>query len=276
MAYKIIGDSCCDFSKAELESGLFESVPMSIIIDGVEYPDNKTKTQEEWIGLVKNSEGCPGSACPSPDAFYNAYDENKDNYVVTISAKLSGVYNSASIAKEMFLEDHEDAHIHIFDSQSAACGEHLICEKIAEAVEKGLSFEEVVEEVEAFRDEMLTVFVLDDLETFKKNGRLSGIKAVVATTMNIKPVLIGDKGEIKQQDQAIGIHKAVNRMLYFLEKQNISRDRKVRISECGSKDLCVKVAGIMKERFGFTDIKIIRAGGLTTIYENPGGIVIAL
>ena len=74
----------------------------------------------------------------------------------------------------MFLEEHEDAHIHVFDSKSAAAGEHLLFEKIAELADKGLSFEEVIEQGEAFRDDMRTIFVLDDLRTEGKDSRLFG------------------------------------------------------------------------------------------------------
>ncbi len=275
MEYRIIGDSCCDFTKLNKRQGNIVSIPMSIIIGGVEYPDDGRRSQEEWIELVKNDPGYPQSACPSPDAFFRAYEADKDNYVVTLSSKLSGVYNSAMVAKEMFLEEHEDAHIHVFDSRSAAAGEHLIFEKIEDAIREGKSFDEVVESVEAFRDEMQTIFVLDDLETFKKNGRLKGLKALVAGTMKIKPVLVGDEGEIKQIDQGIGMHRAVNKMLMHIEKMDPDRSRKVRITQCDSRELCTKVARILKERFGFEDIRILNAGGISTVYENPGGIVVA-
>ena len=276
MAFKVIGDSCCDFTKLQMKRGNVVRVPMSIIIGGVEYRDDGRKTQQEWIDLIKADPGYQQSACPSPDDFYNAFNEDCDNYVVTISSKLSGVYNSAMVAKEMFEDEHEGVKIHIFDSKSAAAGEHVIAEKIIEFAELGCSFEEVVKKVEAFRDEMYTIFVLDDLETFKRNGRLKGVKALVATAMNVKPVLIGVDGEIKQIDQSIGINNAVNRMLHHIEKKDFDKTRKVRITQCASKELCLKIAKILTDRFGFTDVKIINAGGLSTTYENPGGVVIAL
>ena len=276
MAIKIIGDSCCDFTKLEMRKGNIVRVPMSVIIGGVEYRDDGRKTQEEWIRMIKDDPGYPKSACPSPDDFYNAYDENCDNYVVTLSSKLSGVYNSAMVAKEIFEEEHEGVRIHVFDSKSAAAGEHVLCEKILECEAAGCSFEETVEKVEAYRDEVFTIFVLDDLETFKRNGRLKGIKAVVATTMKVKPVLVGEDGEIKQIDQAIGMNRAINRMLYHIEKAGIDPSRKVRITQCDSKELCLKIAKILTERFGFTDVKILNAGGISTSYENPGGVVIAM
>ena len=276
MAYKIIGDSCCDFTKLQMKKGNIVRVPMSIIIGGVEYRDDGLRNQEEWIRLIKEDPGYPKSACPSPDTFYSAFDENCDNYVITLSAKLSGVYNSAMVAKEMFEEEHEGVRIHVFDSKSAAAGESLLTEKIIKFADEGLSFDEVVEKGEKFRDEMFTVFVLDDLETFKKNGRLKGIKALVATTMNVKPVLVGDDGEIKQIDQAIGMTRAINRMLYHIEKKNIDKSASIRITQCDSKELCTKIARILTERFGFSDVKIINAGGLSTTYENPGGVVMAI
>ncbi|MBQ7582115.1 MAG: DegV family protein [Lachnospiraceae bacterium] len=275
MKYQVIGDSCCDFTKEELANGHAVSIPMSIIIGGVEYPDDGKRSQEDWIRLIKEDEGYPQSACPSPDAFYQAFDENCVNFVVTISSKLSGVYNSAMLAKEMFEEEHEGAQIHVFDSLSAAAGEHQIYEKIVELAEAGRNFEELIAEVEDYRDGMTTIFVLDDLETFKRNGRLKGIKALVATTMNIKPVLIGDEGEIKQIDQAIGINRAVNRMLYYIEKKDLDLTKRVRITQCDSRKLCHKVSRVLKERFGFTDVEILDAQGLSTSYENPGGIIIA-
>lgn len=276
MAFKVIGDSCCDFTKLQMKKGNVVRVPMSVIIGGVEYRDDGRRTQEEWIKLIKEDPGYPRSACPSPEEFLNAFDENCDNYVVTISSKLSGVYNSAMVAKDMFEDEHEDAKIHIFDSKSAAAGEHVLVEKIIEFAEMGCSFEEVVKKVETFRDEMYTIFVLDDLETFKKSGRLKGVKALVATTMNVKPVLIGVDGDIKQIDQSIGVNHAINRMLYHIEKKDFDKTRKVRITQCDSKEICTKVARILTERFGFTDVKIINAGGLSTTYENPGGVIIAL
>ena len=276
MAVKIIGDSCCDFTKLEMRKDNISRVPMSIIIGGVEYKDDGLRNQEDWIKLIKEDPGYPQSACPSPDDFYQEFEEDCDNYVITLSSKLSGVYNSAMVAKDMYEEEHENARIHIFDSKSAAAGQHLIYEKIMEYVNAGDSFEEVVKKVETFRDEMFTIFVLDDLETFKKNGRLKGIKALVATAMNVKPVLVGDDGDIRQIDQSIGVEHAVNRMLYIIEKKGFDKNRKVRITQCASRELCVKVARVLTEKFGFTDVKILNAGGLSTTYENPGGVIVAL
>ncbi len=73
--------------------------------------------------------------------------------------------------------------------------------KLVELEEQGLSFEEIVKQIEEFRSNVHTYFVLDNLETLRKNGRLTGVKALVASTLNIKPIMAGDKGSIVQRPE---------------------------------------------------------------------------
>ena len=89
----------------------------------------------------------------------------------------------------------------MFDSESASCGETQIALKIMELEEQGLDFETIVEKVEAFRSSVRTYFVLDNLDTLRKNGRLSAVKALVASTLSIKPIMAGCKGMILQKAQ---------------------------------------------------------------------------
>ena len=92
------------------------------------------------------------------------------------SGKLSGSYNSAVLAADLYHEEHEDSkQIHVFNSKSASIGETLIGLKIQELEESGASFEEIVTEVESYISSMNTFFVIETLETLRKAGRLSGL-----------------------------------------------------------------------------------------------------
>lgn len=129
---------------------------------------------------------------------------------MTLSEKLSGSYNSAVLGKNLYLEDHPDAKVYVFNSCSASVGETLIGLKIQELEEKGLSFEEVVEQTEAYILSQDTWFVLENLDTLRKNGRLGTVKALVATALKIKPVMGStDEGTIIQLDQARGMKRAL-------------------------------------------------------------------
>ena len=97
-------------------------------------------------------------------------------YAVTLSAELSGSYNSAVLGKNMYEEEYGEKDIYVFNSRSASVGETLIGLKIAECEEKGMSFQEVIETVESYIEEQHTYFVLETLDILKKNGRLKGLK----------------------------------------------------------------------------------------------------
>lgn len=129
-------------------------------------------------------------------------------YAVTLSAELSGSYNSAVLGKNLYEEEYGEKDIYVFNSRSASVGETLIGLKIAECEEKGMSFQEVIETVESYIEEQHTYFVLETLDILKKNGRLKGLKAVVATALNIKPVMGSTpEGSIQQLSQARGIKR---------------------------------------------------------------------
>ena len=149
-----------------------------------------------------------------------AYHCDADHvYVVTLSSKLSGSYNSAVLGKNLYHETYGKKDIYICDSHSASCGETQIAFRAMELEEEGRSFEEIMKELEKFRDGMKTFFVLDNLETLRKNGRLSRVKSLVATTLSIKPLMEGQQGEIVQRGQAIGIKKGLARMADTLVKE---------------------------------------------------------
>ena len=213
MSFKIVVDSCCDLPANLKKDPRIEVVPLILQIDDHVIVDDETFDQADYLAKVAASENCAKTACPSPELYMKAYDCDADDvYVVTLSSKLSGSYNSALLGKNLYHEERGEKNIYIADSLSACCGETQIALKAMELAESGLAFEKVVENLEVFRDEMDTYFVLDSLETLRKNGRLTGMKALVATTLNIKPVCRGIRGEIVQSSQGIGIRKALVRM----------------------------------------------------------------
>ena len=170
--------------------------------------DDETFDQNAFIQKVKKATEEPKSSCPSPSLYMEAYEGDYDCiFVVTISANLSGSYNSAELGKNLVLEEHPEKKIHVFNSKSASVGETLIALKIQECEEAGMEFEQVVETVDAYIESQHTYFVLENLETLRKNGRLSRVKAMVASALKIKPVMgATPEGSICQLDQARGIN----------------------------------------------------------------------
>lgn len=275
MGFKIVADSCADLTKEELKKEYYESVPLVLILDGEDIYDDETIDQKSFLEKLKNCSDVPRSACPSPERFIEAFGGEEEVYIVTLSSKLSGSYNAAVLSMNIYLEDHPDAKIHVFDSKSAAAAEHLITEFIEKLKLEGKEFDEVVSLTEKYIASMNTVFVLETLEVFVKNGRVPKLKGMAAAVLNIKPVLIGVDGEIEEHEKCRGMNKALNGLVRFVEKQNPDRNRPVRITACDSVERCMNVRKILVEKLGFKDVKILNAGGLSSLYENAGGVVLS-
>lgn len=276
MSYKIVVDSCCDLPVEYRKNPKFEVVPLILEIDGNVIVDDDTFDQADYLAKVAASENCAKTACPSPELYMNAYDCDADDvYVVTLSSKLSGSYNSALLGKDPFHEEKGDKNIHIIDSLSACCGETNIALKAMELAESGLSFNEVVTEVEKYRDEMATYFVLDSLDTLRKNGRLTGMKALVATTLNIKPVCIGAKGEIMQKSQGIGIRKALVKMTEIVASEiENPEEKRLMITHVNCYERACVVRDLILKKVPFKEALIVDAAGVSTTYAGAGGIVV--
>lgn len=277
MSYKIVVDSCCELPEEMLQSGRFERVPLGIEIGDYHLLDDESFNQADFLRRVAAYPKCPKSSCPSPERYMEAYHADAEHvYVVTLSSKLSGSYNSAELGKNMYQEKYGAKKIHVVDSESASCGETQIALKLAELEEKGLSFEEIVKQITAFRDGMNTYFVLDNLETLRKNGRLSNIKAVVASTLNIKPIMGADKGTIFQMGQGIGMKKAITRMVEKIADTIKEAERKrIVISHCNARERAETVRQLLGEKTRCGEFLIMDTAGISSMYANDGGVIVA-
>ena len=241
--------------------------------------DDETFDQAEFLKLVAESPECPKSSCPSPERYMEAYHCDAEHiYAVTLSAELSGSYNSAVLGRNLYEEEYGEKKIHIFNSRSASVGETLIALKAAECEEKGMSFEETVETVEACIEEQHTYFVLETLDTLRKNGRLTGIKAVVATALNIKPVMGSTpEGTICQLGQARGIKKALVKMVeQVAEDVKNSKDKILAIAHCNCRDRAEAVKNMILEKITVKDVIILDTAGISSMYAADGGVIVVV
>lgn len=278
MSYKIVVDSCCELPAELLEDSRFERVSLGIEVGEYRIWDDENFNQAEFLRKVAEYPGCPKSSCPSPERFMEACHADAQNiYVVTLSSHLSGSYNSAMLGRNLYLEKYGQKNIYVVDSESASCGETQIALKLMELEESGLSFEEVVKEIDAFRDAMNTYFVLDNLETLRKNGRLTGVKALVASTLNIKPVMGADKGVIIQKSQTIGIKKGLAKMASSVAAEVKNAQEKILIiSHCNCPARAESVKKMILEKVRFKKVMILETRGISSMYANDGGVIVAV
>lgn len=278
MSYKIVVDSCCELPEELLKSGKFERIPLGLEVGDYLIQDDENFDQAEFLRKVAEYPKCPKSSCPSPERYMESYHTDAEHiYAVTLSSHLSGSYNSAVLGKSLYHENYGGKQILVVDSESASCGEAQIALRIMEMEEEGLPFETIEERIMKFRDEMNTYFVLDNLETLRKNGRLTGVKALVASTLNIKPVMGAVKGTIVQKAQCIGMKKGLSKMadLVVLEVKD-SKKKKLMITHCNAPQRAEILKSLILEKAEFMETIILDTAGVSSMYANDGGVIVAV
>ena len=280
--YKIIIDSCGELTE-DMKKANFCNVPLILQIEGEDIVDDDSFEQLSFIKKVAASAEGPKSACPAPGVYLEEMEGEAEHvYVVTLSAQLSGSYNSAVVAKEMYESEHEDDNdskkIHVFDSKSASIGETLIGLKIDECEKAGMSFEQVIEEVDKYIAGQHTFFVLETLETFRKTGRISWQKEKIASILNIKPIMGStDIGSIEQLAQARGMASAMDKMVECLINvtENV-KDKIVAISHCNCPERAEELKRRLLEKVSCRDVIILNMRGVSTMYANDGGLIMVV
>ena len=280
MSYKIFGDSCLDLTEELKKDPRFEMIPLTLQVDDHMIMDDETFDQKAFLAMVKASPNCPKTACPSPEAFKKACECDADDiYIITLSSHLSGTYNSAVLGKELYEEEHGKGkkNILVIDSESASAGELNEALAIRDMYEEGLVFSEISERILKMRDEQQTYFVIDTLEPLRKNGRLTGLQAFFATALNIKPVMGADHGVIIKLDQARGIQKALQRMAEIAVKEaGTTKDKRLVIAHCNAPERAQSMKEKLCSMAEFKEVVITDTCGVSTVYANDGGVILAL
>lgn len=279
MSYKIVVDSCCELPQDLKNDERFEIVPLTLMVGGkYEKEDDENFDQREFLDAVASCPECPKSACPSPERYMKAYQTGAGHvYAVTLSSKLSGSYNSAVLGKNLYHDKYGDKDIYVVDSKSASCGETQIVYKIMELEEQGLPFNEITEQIEQFIRKMNTYFVLENLDTLRKNGRLSGVKAFVASTLNIKPVMGAEDGSIIQLGQGIGMKKALAKMADTAIAEAVEAGKKrLMITHCNNPKAAECVRRHIEEKLRFKQTLIMDTAGVSSMYANDGGVILTI
>lgn len=277
MSFHIVCDSCTDLTEEDLKKGCYTLVPLTLLVDGEEIIDDETFDQADFLAKVAASKESVKSACPAPESYMEAYSKADDIYVVTLSAELSGSYNSAVLGKNLYEEENGTKNIHVVNSRGAATTQVLIARKLNEYASQGMPFEEVVDKIEEYTTSLRTYFVLETLEILRKNGRLSRLSATIAGALNIKPVMIGTRdGVIQKAAQARGMKKALAKMVEHMgsEGRDLTR-RQFVISHCNCYERAVYVKELIKKHLHAEDIDIVDTKGVSSLYACDGGIIVS-
>lgn len=277
--YKVVGDSSTEVDQSFLDLYPTTIVPFKLYLDGVEYVDDRNLDVDQFVETMKKSQDLPKSACPSPNDFLEQFEGEEDEiYIVTISSKLSGTYNSAMVAKQLYeSENPGKKFIHIFDSLGAAAGETLVTRMIHEFKRQNLVREELVTEMTRFISDMSVLFISESLDNLIKNGRISKWKGLIASTLNILPIMGSDEnGEIKLVEKVRNSNKAYNRMIEIMQDEIVKKGKKiVAVTHVGNLERANQIKEEISKIPSVEEIINLKCAGLSSLYADKKGIIVA-
>lgn len=284
MSYRIIADSCCDRTAIMSSWDNITFVPLTLSIgDDYTILDDESFDQDDYIKRTLESNDVAKTACPAPNAWANAFDCDEDElYVITITDRLSGTYNSALQGKALYEEEHPNSNkkIYVFNSLATSGIESLIAERIKVLGDSGMSFDEIVEDVNKFIvDNTALYFCLESLDVLKSNGRLFALAASVLKKLKLKLIFERTtEGNIKPVGQDIAINRSIIKMANIIA-ENVDgidlSDKRLIITHVCCEDRAKFVAEKIAAKVQFGSVEIVKGSGLNSTYAANGGIIVS-
>ncbi|MCC8016805.1 MAG: DegV family EDD domain-containing protein [Clostridiales bacterium] len=285
MAYKIVVDSCCDLTEDMKKWDNLEIIPLILQIGDYVTEDDKDFDQNDFIRRVSESNVLAKSACPSPEAFAAACDDDKytDIYIITITDKLSGCYNSAVQGVELYKEEHgNEKNIHIFNSLSTSGTETIMAHKLKNAADSGMDFKDIVPMIEEYCVKNCGLyFCLESLDALKGNGRLFNLASNVIETLRVKLVCRRTEyGNISVAGKYLTEKIALAKLAGFVAKDTEGCDLTEKvciISHVCCEEKADNVKKLIETLSGYSseNIIILKASGLNSLYACKGGIIVS-
>ena len=274
MKYKIIVDSSSDLTNDSYKGKDFdfEVVPLSIFIDGKEYVDDDSINVDEMLDNMHAFHGKSTSSCPSSGVFMEACTADV-NFIITITDKLSGSYNSAMMAKKM-VEEETDKKVFVFNSKLVTGAMVLMVENLIKLINDGLPLDQIVNEEQKYIEKRKLYFVLQSFENFIKNGRVSRLVGLLANVLAIKPICTGVDGEIKIVTKVRGTKLCYKKIVELLKTDvDDIESRTLIINHCKADEDVNKIIELIKENYNFKEIRVMKMRGLCSFYALEKGMI---
>ena len=215
--FRIITDSCCDLTEAQLRNLQVTCANLSVQYNGENHSNFSEPAAVKAFYDELRSGVMASTAAANPenwaDAMKASLDKGEDVLVITFTSGLSTTYQSAVIAAEDLREKYPQRKINVVDSLCAALGQGLLIWYACRKRDEGLSLEELTAWVEENKLHICHWVTVDDLSHLKRGGRISATTALVGTMLNIKPIIhVDHAGRVDIPAKAMGMRKGMEHL----------------------------------------------------------------
>ena len=275
MSIKIITDSTSDIGLAEARSLGISVVLLKTVFEDGEYLDGVDLTAEEFYKKQVEAKKLPTTTQPTPADFEDVYrnaleDEDDDIIAILISEKLSGTFQSATIAKQSF-----DRNIYIVDSGTTTIGLRILVERAVYLRNQGLKTKEVVDILEKEKSSIRLYAYVDTLEYLQKGGRLSKGAAFAGTLLNVKPLISLADGTLHACGKARGIKKAYSQVIELANADGIDFSRPTCLGYTGDPTPFQPFKDLVCQTYNNKITLTSTIGSVVGAHAGPGAAAIA-
>ena len=269
---KIVSDSSSDL--LTLDSIDFANSPMKIITTKREFVDDENLDVDEMADFFNEYKERSQTSCPNPADWLDAFGDADDIICVTITSALSGSYNSACTAKQLYEAENEGKRVFVLDTLSAGPEITLVVRKLEELVKAGMAYEEICKEIQEYTKSTGLVFMLKSLKNFAANGRVSPLVAKLAGFAGI--CIVGkasDEGTLEPTHKCRGENHSLETLINDLKGLGL-RNGKVSIGHCQNEKAANSLKNMLEEKFEKVQIEIHKLRGLCSFYAEKGGLLV--
>lgn len=274
----LVADSVCDLPKEIIAKFDIHIVPIYIKFGDMVYRDGIDITPNDVYHKLKDNGLVASTSSPSPGDFQQVFQKIADKFetilTITISSKLTAVFQNACIARTLFPKKD----IRVFDSGLASIAEGFLIMEVAKAIKKGLKIDEIVVLLERIKEKIKIFATVDVLKYLYRSGRVPALKALLGSTLKIKPVLTIQNGEVKLLAKIVSRAASIN----YLCKQVIDLFKnqvpvRIAIIHALCEDIALDIKKRLEKSINCFESMVTEVTPVIGAYVGPGLIgIIAL
>ena len=273
MNYMIVSDSSSNVFS--LPGVNYTTVPMKVL-GAREYVDTPELDLAEMVAELKVFKDKSGSSCPNVQEWIDAFGDADVIFGVTISRNLSGSYNSACQAAEVYMESNPGKKVHIFDSFSAGPEMAMIVDKISACLAEGCDFETVIAKVEEYQNNTHILFCLESLTNLARNGRVNPAVAKIAGVLGIRVIGDAQSGQITPAHKVRGHKKAMQTIVDMMEELGFYDGALIRVAACFAETQANDLKELVLAKWPNVRFVIEHTTALCSFYAEAGGLMIGM
>jgi len=267
---RLITDSSADLEPREYEQLNIACIPLKVMFGETEYQENENLSKDQFYELLASGE-YPKTSQPSPQVLLDLFEEAKEAgdeaLYISISAAISGTYQTACLTREMTESDD----CYVLDSKNATGGLRLILEYAARLRDEGKSAKEIIAGVKAIQDKIVLYACMDTLEYLYRGGRISQTVYKLGTLAQVKPIIrVTEEGAIEVPAKAMGMRKGMDFLCKRVEAVKPSKDHSFYAMYTGDRSNGLALAEKFRSMgYDIPDEKVINVGAAIGSHVGP-------